>query len=110
MGDVSRFAPVALAVTGLVLFVIATVAGSNVLYGIADLLVGVALALFAVAPQPPDAPSVAAIRGGLALAAAAAIVDGLLTLGDRVGTATDILTIVIVAGVAIALAGRGLRR
>ena len=48
-------------------------------------------------------------RGGLAVAAVAAIVDGLLTISDRVGPATTVLTLLIVAGVAIAVLGRGVR-
>ena len=109
MSDVTRLAPIVLAVAGLALFIIAAVAGSNTLYGTADLLLGAALALFALWPLPPGARSAAAVRGGLAVAAAAAIVDGLLTISDRVGTGTDILTFVIVAGVVVAVLGRGIR-
>jgi hypothetical protein len=110
VSDVTRLTPIVLAVAGLVLFVVAAAAGSNALYGAADLLVGVALALFALWPAPPDVRSEVALRGGFALASAAAIVDGLLTASDQVGTATDVLTWVIVAGVVIAALGRGLRR
>jgi hypothetical protein len=49
------------------------------------------------------------MRGGLAVAAVAAIVDGLLTISHRVGPATTVLTLVIVAGVAVAVLGRGVR-
>ena len=110
VSDVGRLTPIVLAVAGLVLFVVAAAAGSNALYGAADLLVGAALGLFALAPQPPDVRSEAAVRGGLGLAAAAAVVDGLLTISDHVGTATNILTWVIVAGVIVAVFGRGVRR
>jgi hypothetical protein len=110
VSDAARLTPIVLAVAGLVLFVVAAAAGSNPLYGTADLLVGAALALFALWPQPPDVRSEAAVRGGLALASAAAIVDGLLTVSDHVGTATNVLTWVIVAGVIIAVLGRGVRR
>lgn len=110
MSEVTRLTPVVLAAAGLVLFIAAAAAGSNVLYGVADLMIGVALALFALWEQPAGIRSEAAVRGGLALAAAAAIVDGLLTLGDQVGTATNILTWVIVAGVLIAVLGRTARR
>jgi hypothetical protein len=110
VSDVGRLTPIVLAGAGLVLFVVAAAAGSNALYGAADLLVGAALALFALAPQPPDVRSEAAVRGGLGLAAAAAVVDGVLTISDRVGTATNILTWVIVAGVVVAVLGRGVRR
>jgi hypothetical protein len=106
VSDVGRLTPIVLVVAGLVLFVVAAAAGSNALYGAADLLVGAALALFALAPQPPDVRSEAAVRGGLGLAAAAAVVDGLLTISDHVGTATNILTWVIVAGVVVAVLGR----
>ena len=109
MSDVTRLTPIVLAVAGLALFVVAAVASSKTLYGTADLLVGAALALFALWPQPPGVRSAAAVRGGLAVASAAAIVDGLLTISDRVGTATDILTFVIVAGVVVAVLGRGIR-
>jgi hypothetical protein len=110
VSDVARLTPIVLAVAGLVLFVVAAAAGSNSLYGTADLLVGAALALFALWPQPPGVRSEAAVRGGLALASAAAIVDGLLTISDHVGTATNVLTWVIVAGVVVAVLGRGVRR
>ena len=106
VSDVGRLTPIVLVVAGLVLLVVAAAAGSNALYGAADLLVGAALALFALAPQPPDVRSEAAVRGGLGLAAAAAVVDGLLTISDHVGTATNILTWVIVAGVVMAVLGR----
>jgi hypothetical protein len=106
VSDVGRLTPIVLVVAGLVLFVVAAAAGSNALYGAADLLVGAALALFALAPQPPDVRSEAAVRGGLGLAAAAAVVDGLVTISDHVGTATNILTWVIVAGVVVAVLGR----
>ena len=106
VSDVGRLTPIVLVVAGLVLFVVAAAAGSNALYGAADLLVGAALALFALAPQPPDVRSEAAVRGGLGLAAAAAVVDGLLTISDHVGTATNILTWVIVAGIVVAVLGR----
>ena len=109
VSDVTRLTPIVLAVAGLALFVVAAVASSNTLYGTADLLLGAALALFALWPQPPGVRSAAAVRGGLAVAAAAAIVDGLLTISDRVGTGTDILTFVIVAGVVVAILGRGIR-
>ena len=79
MTDVVRLTPIVLAVAGLALLVIAAAAGSN---------------------EP---------HAGLAIAAAAAIVDGLLTISDRVGTATNILTFVIVAGVVVAVLGRGIR-
>jgi hypothetical protein len=36
-------------------------------------------------------------------------VDGLLTVSDRVGSATNILTIALVAGVVVAVFGRGVR-
>jgi hypothetical protein len=52
---------------------------------------------------------VAAVRGGLGLAAAVAVFDGVLTLSNHVGTVTNVLTWVIVAGVVIAILGRGLR-
>jgi hypothetical protein len=110
VSDGVRLTPIVLAVAGLALFIIAAAASSNVLYGTADLLVGAALALFALwPPPPPGVRSEAAVRGGLALASVAAIVDGLLTVSDRVGTATNILTFVIVAGVVVAVLGRGIR-
>jgi hypothetical protein len=109
VSDAARLTPIVLAVAGLALFIIAAAAGSHVLYGAADLLVGGALALFATWPQPTGVRSVAAVRGGLGLAAAAAIFDGVLTLGNRVGAVTDALTAVIVVGVVVAVLGRGLR-
>jgi hypothetical protein len=110
VSDVTRLTPIVLAAAGVVLFVVAAAAGSNPLYGAADLLVGVALAIFALWPAPPDVRSEAALRGGLALASAAAIIDGLLTVSDQVGTATNVLTWVIVAGLVAAVLGRGVFR
>jgi hypothetical protein len=109
LSDTARLTPIVLAVAGLALFIIAAAAGSHVLYGTADLLVGGALALFATWPQPTGVHSVAAVRGGLGLAAAVAVFDGVLTLSNHVGTVTNVLTWVIVAGVVIAILGRGLR-
>src|SRR4051795_3890857 len=106
VSDVGRLTPIVLAVAGLVLFVVAAAAGSHALYGAADLLVGAALALFALASQPPDVRSEAAVRGGLGLAAAAAVVDGLLTISDHVGTATITQVRMLVAGVVVAVLGR----
>jgi hypothetical protein len=109
VSDAVRLTPIVLGVAGLALFIIAAASGSNVLYGTADLLVGAALALFALWTQPPGVRSEAAVRGGLAFASVAAIADGLLTVSNRVGTATNILTIVLVAGVVVAVFGRGVR-
>ncbi|HEX3318550.1 MAG TPA: hypothetical protein VHR88_11050 [Solirubrobacteraceae bacterium] len=109
MSETARLTPIVLAVAGLALFIIAAAAGSHALYGTADLLVGAALGLFATWPQPPGAHSVIAVRGGLGLASAAAVFAGLLTLGNHVGTVTSVLTWLIVAGVVIAILGRGLR-
>jgi hypothetical protein len=107
--DVTRLTPIALAVAGMALFIIAAAAGNNALYGTADLLVGAALALFALWPQPAGVRSALAVRGGLTVAAVAAIIDGLLTISHRVGPATTVLTLVLVAGVAVAVLGRGVR-
>jgi hypothetical protein len=106
MSEVGRLTPIVLAAAGLVLFIVAAAAGSHALYGTADLLIGLALAIFAVQPQPAGIRSEAAVLGGLGLAALAALVDGLLTLANHVGTVTNILTIVIVVGVVIAVIGR----
>ena len=109
VSDVFRLSPIVLAVAGLALFIVAAAAGSNELYGTADLVVGAALALFALWPQPDGVRSPVAVRAGLGIAAAAAIVDGLLTISARVGAVTNILTFVIVAGVVVAMLGRGIR-
>src|SRR3954464_11524715 len=97
VSDVARLTPIVLAVAGLVLFVVAAAAGSNALYGPADVLVGAALALFALWPQPPGVRSEAAVRGGLALASAAAIVDGPPTISRPPGTGTKRPTRVVAA-------------
>jgi len=107
VSDVTRLTPIVLGVAGLALFIIASAAGSHVLYGSADLLVGAALGLFALWPAPPGVRSSLALRGGLAVASAAAIVAGLLTVSHRVGTATTVLTLLIVAGVIVAVVARG---
>jgi hypothetical protein len=46
------------------------------------------------------------VRGALGLAIAAALADGCLDLANAVGTATNITTIGIVVGVALAFIGR----
>ena len=107
--DVTRLTPIVLAVAGTCALHHRRRGREQRALRIADLIVGAALALFALWPQPAGVRSALAVRGGLAVAAVAAIVDGLLTISHRVGPATTVLTLVIVAGVAVAVLGRGVR-
>ena len=93
-------------VVGVVLFLVAILGGGNVVFGLADILIGVAIGLYAAQGAPPGARSPQLYVGGLAVAAVAAILDGLLTLADQTGIA-GALTFVVVAGALTALLAYG---
>lgn len=92
---------------GIVLFLVAILGGGNVVFGFADLLIGAAIGIYAAQGPPPGARSTQLYVAGLAVASAAAILDGLLTLADQTGAITDALTFVVVAGAILALVGAG---
>jgi hypothetical protein len=89
---------------GIVLFFVAAFGGGNVVFGIADILIGVAIGLYARQGAPPGARSPSVYVLGLAIAAVAAILDGLLTLADQTDVA-GALTYVVVGGALISLLG-----
>lgn len=91
---------------GVVLFIIAVLGGGNVAYGVADILIGAAIGIYAAQGAPPSARSPQLYVIGLAIASVAAILDGVLTLADQSGI-TGALTIVVVVGAVVALVAHG---
>ena len=94
---------------GVVLFLVAILGGGNVVFGIADILIGAAIGMYAAKGAPPGARSPQLFVAGLALASAAAILDGVLTLAGE-STIAGALTWVVVGGAVIAFIGAGTRR
>ena len=91
-------------IVGILLFFVALLGGGNVVFGIADILIGVAIGMYAAQGAPPGARSASLYVGGLAVASVAAIVDGVLTLAGE----TDLggaLALVVVAGAVVSLVG-----
>jgi hypothetical protein len=93
-------------VLGGVIFVIAAIANSNPIYGLALLTFAAGLACFVTFPLNPYARWPALAQGGLVLAIAASVVDAVVDFADAVGTVSTITTVLIVAGAAGAFAGR----
>jgi hypothetical protein len=91
-------------VAGIVLFLVAIAGGGNVVYGIADIFIGVAIGLYARQGAPPAARSPNVYVLGLVIASVAAILDGVLTLADQTDVA-GALTYVVLGGAAISLLG-----
>jgi hypothetical protein len=102
----ARRLAIPLTVLGGVIFVIAAVANSNPVYGVALLTFAAGLACFYTFPLNPYARWPALAQGGLALAIVAAVVDAGIDFADAVGTGSTITTILIVVGGAAAFAGR----
>ena len=102
----ARRLAIPLAVLGGVIFLIAALANSNPVYGVALLTFAAGLACFFAFPLNPHARSPALAHGGLALAIAAAVVDAGIDFADAVGTGSTITTILIVVGGMAAFAGR----
>ena len=94
----------AIFVAGIVLFFVAAFGGGNVVFGIADILIGVAIGLYARQGAPPGARSPNVYVLGLVIASVAAILDGVLTLADQTDVA-GALTYVVLAGAGISLLG-----
>jgi hypothetical protein len=94
---------------GIALFVVALVTGATVIYGVADLLIGVSIGLYARQGAPPQARNGQLYLIGLVMAAAGAILDGIFTLAGQ-GTIAGALTWVVVAGAILALLGYGAPR
>ena len=96
-------------VVGIVLFGVALVTGTRVIYGAADILIGISIAMFAAQGAPPQARNAQLYLLGLVMAATGAILDGIFTLADQGGIA-GALTWVVVAGAIVALLGYGTPR
>ena len=96
-------------VAGLLLFVVAVATGARVIYGIADIMIGVAIGLYASHGAPPQARNAQLYLVGLVMAAAGAILDGIFTLAGQ-GTVAGALTWVVVAGAVVSLVGYGAAR
>ena len=94
---------------GVVLFLVAILGAGNVVFGVADVLIGVAIGMYAAQGAPTGARSPQLYVIGLAIACVAAILDGLLTLADETAI-TGALTLVVLAGAVIALVASGLSR
>jgi hypothetical protein len=94
---------------GIALFVVAVVTGATVIYGAADILIGVSIGLYARQGAPPQARNAQLYLIGLVMAAAGAILDGIFTLASQ-GTVAGALTWVVVAGAIVALIGYGAPR
>jgi hypothetical protein len=105
----TRRLAIPLTVLGGVIFVIAAIANSNPVYGVALLTFAAGLACFFTFPLNPRARSAALAHGGLALAVAAAVADAFIDFADAVGTGSTITTILIVAGGVAAFFGRTTR-
>ena len=102
-------APVLCAIGGAI-FVVAVVVGDHIVYGVSLLTFAAGLAGFAARPVGARGVAVVIVSGGLAVATAAAVVDGSLDLADATGVVTSACTVVIVAGVGVALLGRVVAR
>ena len=96
-------------VVGIALFVVALVTGARVIYGVADILIGVSIGLYARQGAPPLARNAQLYVIGLVMAAAGAILDGIFTLANQ-DTVAGALTWVVVAGAIVALIGYGAPR
>jgi hypothetical protein len=97
---------VPLFVVGIALFVVGLATGSSLAYGVADILIGVSIGLYARHGAPPQARNGQLYLIGLVMAACGAILDGIFTLAGQGGVA-GALTWVVVAGALVALVGYG---
>ena len=95
-----------LTLAGGVIFVIAGLANSNPVYGVALLTFAAGLACYLTFPLNPFARWPRLAQGGLALAVFAAVVDAGIDFADAVGAASTVTTVLIIAGGIAAFAGR----
>jgi hypothetical protein len=95
-----------LTIGGGVIFLIAAIANSNPVYGIALLTFAAGLACYLTFPLNPHARFPRLAQGGLVLAIIAAVSDAAIDFADAVGTASTVTTVLILAGCAAAFAGR----
>jgi hypothetical protein len=91
-------------IAGFGLFVVAAFGGGNVVFGIADILIGIGVGMYARQGAPPVARSPEVYVIGLVIASVAAILDGVLTLADQTQIA-GALTYVVIGGVLISVLG-----
>jgi len=96
-------------VAGVALFVVALITGATVVYGVADILIGVSIALYARHGAPPQASNPQLYLIGLVIAATGAILDGIFTLAGQ-GSIAGALTWVVVVGALVSLIGYGATR
>ena len=89
-----------------VIFVIASLQGGHLLYAASLLIFSVGLMGFLARPAPHPVRWPLLFQAALGFAIAAALADGFLDLANAVGTATNITTVGIVVGVALAFIGR----
>jgi hypothetical protein len=91
-------------VAGFGLVVVAALGGGNVVFGLADILIGIGVGMYARQGAPPAARSPEVYVIGLVIASVAAILDGVLTLADQTQVAGAI-TYVVIGGVLISVLG-----
>jgi len=109
MVRIARVAAVPLVVAGGLIFVLASLTGGNAVYGLSLVIFAAGVACFFAYPLSPRARSVPIARGGLALSALSALIDGVLDFAGAVGTATSVATLGIVVGGVLAVLGRTTR-
>lgn len=105
MSPLRAGAPLLCGIGGAV-FIVALVVGDNIVYGVALLTFAAGLAGLAARPTAGHGGAVVLVYGGLAVATAAAVIDGSLDLANATGVVTSACTVVILAGVGVALLGR----
>jgi len=106
LGSLMRRLAVPATLVAVLIFVLASLRGGHFLYAASLLTFAVGLAGFLTLPVPRAARWPRLFRLGLILALAAALADGFLDLVNAIGTATNITTIGIFVGLALALIGR----
>jgi hypothetical protein len=89
-----------------VIFLIAAIANSNPVYGVALLTFAAGLACYLTFPLNPHARFPKLAQGGLVLAIVAAVVDAGIDFAERVGTASTVMFVLILVGCSAAFIGR----
>ena len=95
-----------LTLAGGVIFVIAAIANSNPIYGVALLTFAAGLACYLTFPLNPHARFPKLAQGGLVLAIIAAVIDAGIDFADAVGTWSTVMFVLIAVGCAAAFIGR----
>jgi len=86
---------------GLALVLVAVVSNDNTLDGSAEILIGLAVGMYALQGAPPHSRSPQLYIIGLAVASVGAILAGILTLGSQTAVAEG-LTFVVIGGALLA--------